>query len=86
VATGSGSWRKPPAGYSGALIGGREAGRMFHICRANLREFVGSGSINYGQYPGRIVDGRCNFAFGEKGLTSSDFEVFYPNSDNNNRY
>lgn len=80
VATGSGNWGKARAGYSGALVGGRETGRTLYVCRANFRESSGSG-INYGQYPGKIVEGKCNFAFGTKELSSSDFDVYYPSSN-----
>jgi hypothetical protein len=80
VAVGSGSWSKPRTGFAGALTGGRE----IYVCRANFRQSSGSGTINYGQYPGRIVDGKCNFAFGTKELTSADFDVFYPTPNYNN--
>lgn len=82
VAVGSGSWGKARAGFAGALTGGRE----IYVCRANFRQSSGSGTINYGQYPGKIVDGKCNFAFGTKELTSADFDVFYPDSNNNYDY
>jgi hypothetical protein len=86
AATGSGNWGKPAPGYAGALIGGREKGRALYVCRANFRELIGSRTINYRQYPGKVVNGRCSFAFGTMELTSDDFDVFYPNSNNANSY
>lgn len=83
VAVGGGSWRKANANYAGALIGGRENGRALYVCRADLREFRGSETINYGQYLGKVVDGRCHFAYGTKELSLRNFDVFYPNSYDN---
>jgi hypothetical protein len=78
VATGKGSWAKPKNGYAQALIGGQEASRILYVCRANFREYSGSGSTSHGKHPGKIVDGRCNFGFGGEEKSSDNFEVFYP--------
>lgn len=82
VAVGNGNWGKSRTGFAGALTSGRE----IYVCRANFRQSSGAGTINYGQYPGKVVDGKCNFAFGTKELTSADFDVFYPDSNNNYYY
>lgn len=80
VATGNGYWGKPYGNYINALVGGRETERARYVCRANYREATGYGNAYSGQIPGKVIDGKCNFSFETKEISTTDFEVFYPNS------
>ncbi|MEZ4630710.1 MAG: DUF3421 domain-containing protein [Deinococcales bacterium] len=63
-----GTWAKPEITLEGALVVGQDKrGNQQILCRANFR----------GIHPGRVVENRCNIAYGGRELVVEDFEVLY---------
>jgi len=62
------SWVAAPGSKmpAGALAGGFDSGRKLFICRAKVRAVV---------FPGTVVDGSCNIAFGSHELKERPYEV-----------
>ena len=68
VDRGRGRWVEAPGGRvaEDAVIGGREGGRDFPVCRVRFKG---------GVQPGKVVAGRCNVGWGGDEFALSGFEV-----------
>lgn len=49
-----------------AIVGGSGGGQNYYICTA---------FTNNGSHPGRVQNGKCNYGFGGRGYSSTNFEV-----------